>query len=318
MNWLLHYLKIVKEYARDYVLENPGLKVLALLITGVLWLSVASRPVSLLPIANVPIEFINLESPALTVSKWDTLQARVLVEGPRDVLDSLRPSQLSVAADMAGVEAGVRVIQLHIDPSRLPQSVKLREIEPRTVRVTVERVVEKRVLIMPRLEGKPAVGYEVIGTQLEPEMVSISGAESQVREVDQVTTESVGLYERTETFSERVAIDIGSPNLRLSDPIRGRVMLIINIGEIRRERTFERVPVTVSNAPRKARAFPPFVRVILSGARSAIEQITPEDISVVVEYQNGQYSYEPRVSLSQTFTDRVSVKSFAPGTVQIR
>jgi YbbR domain-containing protein len=171
---------------------------------------------------------------------------------------------------------------------------------------------------MPRLEGKPAVGYEVIGTQLEPEMVSISGAESQVREVDQVTTESVGLYERTETFSERVAIDIGSPNLRLSDPIRGRVMLIINIGEIRRERTFERVPVTVSNAPRKARAFPPFVRVILSGARSAIEQITPEDISVVVEYQNGQYSYEPRVSLSQTFTDRVSVKSFAPGTVQIR
>ena len=90
MNWLLHYLKIVKEYARDYVLENPGLKVLALLITGVLWLSVASRPVSLLPIANVPIEFINLESPALTVSKWDTLQARVLVEGPRDVLDSLR------------------------------------------------------------------------------------------------------------------------------------------------------------------------------------------------------------------------------------
>jgi YbbR domain-containing protein len=318
MNWLLHYLKIVKEYARDYVLENPGLKVLALLITAVLWLSVASRPVSQLPVANVPVEFTNLEWTVLTVSKWDTLQARVLVEGPRDVLDSMRPSALSVAADMAGVEAGVRVIPLQIDSSRLPQSVKVREIEPRTVRVTVERVVEKQVPIAPRLEGKPAVGYEVIGTQLVPEVIAISGAESQVREVDQVTTESVSLYERTETFSDRVAIDIGSSNLRLSDPSRQRVMLIVNIGEIRRERTFERVPVTISNAPRKARAFPAYVRVILSGARSAIEQLTPEDISVVVEYQSGQHSYEPRVSLSQTFTDRVSVKSFAPGTVQIR
>ena len=46
MDWMNGYLKGLKEYARDYVLENTSLKVLALLITGVLWLSVASRPVS--------------------------------------------------------------------------------------------------------------------------------------------------------------------------------------------------------------------------------------------------------------------------------
>src|SRR5215467_6708471 len=117
MDWLLHYWKYVKEYARDYVLENTGLKVLALLITAVLWLSVASRPVNQVPIPNVPIEFINLsQSPSLAVSKYDTLSARVFVEGPRDVLDSLRPSQLAVVADMTGVEQGVRVIPLRLDP----------------------------------------------------------------------------------------------------------------------------------------------------------------------------------------------------------
>ena len=70
MDWMNQYLKGLKEYARDYVLENTGLKVLALLITGVLWLSIASRPVSQTALNGVPIELFNLPvSPEpLTVS----------------------------------------------------------------------------------------------------------------------------------------------------------------------------------------------------------------------------------------------------------
>jgi hypothetical protein len=45
MDWMNDYLKALKEYARPRA-ENTGLKVLALLITAVLWLSIASRPVS--------------------------------------------------------------------------------------------------------------------------------------------------------------------------------------------------------------------------------------------------------------------------------
>ncbi|HXI93899.1 MAG TPA: hypothetical protein VNO24_28265, partial [Blastocatellia bacterium] len=87
MDWMNDYLKGLKEYARDYVLENTGLKVLALLITGVLWLSVASRPVSQITL-SVPIESPNLvDSPNLIVSKYDPKTARVDLEGSRDVLD---------------------------------------------------------------------------------------------------------------------------------------------------------------------------------------------------------------------------------------
>src|SRR2546421_3757711 len=97
MGKMLQYQVALKEYAKDYILENTGLKVLALLITGVLWLSVASRPVSQVTLKDVPIEFHNLpDSSNLIVSKYDTLSARVYVEGPRDVVDSLQPSAVSV------------------------------------------------------------------------------------------------------------------------------------------------------------------------------------------------------------------------------
>ena len=137
------YLTAIREYLKDYFLENTGLKVLALLITAVLWLSVASRPVAQVALRNVPILFLNLSaSPLLEVTDTDVQSAQVYLEGPRDIVDSIRPNEVAVIADMTGVESGVRVKQLTVDMSRLPSSVK-GVVEPREIRVRVERVTEK-------------------------------------------------------------------------------------------------------------------------------------------------------------------------------
>ena len=98
------YLTAIREYLKDYFLENTGLKVLALLITAVIWLSVASRPVAQVALRNVPILFLNLSaSPLLEVTDTDVPSAQVYLEGPRDIVDSIRPNEVTVIADMTGV-----------------------------------------------------------------------------------------------------------------------------------------------------------------------------------------------------------------------
>ncbi len=317
MDWMNDYLKGVKEYAKDYVLENTGLKVLALLITGVLWLSVASRPVSQVTL-SVPIEPPNLaDSANLIVSKYDPLTARVDLEGSRDVLDALRLGQLAVSADMSGVEPGVRVIPLNIEANRLPAGVRVKEIEPRAIRVTVERVIEREVPVTPRFEGDPRPGYERIDWQIVPPTVKIAGAESQVRDITEVSTETVNLTNKTEPFSEMVAIDIGSPNLSLTDNSRRKVMLSVNIGEQRKERVFD-VPVALFDAPPKARVLPRSVRVTVFGPHSDVDSMSKADLNVGVQYQAGARSIAPKVTVSPSFADRVVVRSVEPGTVRAR
>ena len=317
MDWMNDYLKGLKEYARDYVLENTGLKVLALLITGVLWLSVASRPVSQVTL-SVPIEPPNLaDSPNLIVSKYDPITARVDLEGSRDVLDALRVGQLAATADMSGIEPGVRVIPLNIEANRLPAGVRVKEIEPRAIRVTVERVIEREVPVTPRFEGDPRSGYERIDWQIVPPTVKISGAESQVRDITEVSTETVSLTNRTEAFSEMVAIDIGSPNLSLTDNSRRKVMLSVNIGEQRKERVFD-VPVALFDAPPRARVFPRSVRVTVFGPHSDVDAMTTADLNVGVQYQSGSRRIAPKVTVSPSFADRVVVRSVEPGTVRAR
>ena len=313
------YLGSLKEYARDYVLENTGLKVLALLITGVLWLSVASRPVSQVAL-NGAIELNLPESPLLIVSKVETLTARVYLEGPRDALETIRAGQLTVTADMSAVEPGVRVIPLKVEPARngLPANVRVKDIEPRTIRVTVERMVEREVPITPRFEGEPPAGFQVIDWQITPSTVKIGGAESQMREITEVSTETVRLTDKTSSFAVQAAIDIGSPNLNLSEDSPRKLMLQVNIGEVRKERVIENIPVSLTGAPLRAHANPRMVKVTVYGARSVVDEMTVSDISVDIDYHPDSRLFSPRVVLSPGFADRVVVRSVEPKTVRVR
>jgi YbbR domain-containing protein len=324
MDRVWHYLSVVKEYAKDYILENTGLKVLALLITAVLWLSVASRPVRQITIQNVPIEFHNWPaSPDLTVSRYETPAVRVYLEGPRDVIESLRPSEVVVFADMTDVEPGVRVRPLTLDASRLPASVK-GEVEPPSVRVTVEKVVEKDLPITPRFDGPPPAGYEIIGWQITPKeqaTVRIRGAESQMRDINEASTETVRVSDKTQTFSESVAIDIGTPNLSISEQGHRKVMLTVNIGEVRKERTIEHVPVVLVNAPPGATAVPKYVNVKLIGARSAIDELTAADLNVAIDFQaegNSGRVFAPKVIILPNYSDKVTVRGVEPPTIRVK
>lgn len=288
MEWVRHWLNLIYEYGRDYVLENTGLKVLALLITAVLWWSVASRPVSEITLHNIPIEMANLpKSPSLIPSKYDTLSASVTLRGPRDTLDDLRSSELSVLADMTGIEPGVRVIPLKLDPGRLPPAVEPVDIEPHDIRVTVERESTRQVPVKPRFDGEPAPGYEIVSWQVIPTEVEIAGATSQVNEIKEVSTETVSLSGKKTTFSESVAIDIGSPSLYLNGDGSRRVMLTVNISELQKDRVFTGLPVSIDGAPAEARTDPRVVTVTVRGPRSAVDALTEDSIKVSVIYRKG-------------------------------
>ncbi|HWP41626.1 MAG TPA: CdaR family protein [Blastocatellia bacterium] len=323
MDKLLHYLGVLKEYAMDYILENTGLKILALFITAVLWVSVAMRPVSQITLRDVPIELrMAPDSNRLIVSRHDPLSARVDLSGPRDVLDTLRSGELTVIADISNVEPGVRVIPLQLDRSRLPSSVTEQGIEPRNIKVTIERVLERDVPVVARFDGEPPPGYQVISKTIVPETVRIVGPASQVQEIAEVSTETISLYGKTESFTQRAKIYVGSPTDLTAPSVDIKdyreVVLMVNIGELQKERTLERIPVTILNGPQGAAAIPRTVTVMLTGAQSAIEQIKPEDISVFIDYQAGVREYTPRIVISPAYADKVSVRSFEPKRIRVR
>jgi YbbR domain-containing protein len=306
--------KIV-DYAKDYALENTGLKLLALLITAVIWLSVALRPMSEITITNVPIEFRNLPE-FLIVSEYDALTARVSLRGSRDALEAVRPSALVAVADLSGIKPGVRVIRLELDRSKLPPGVKDLELEPQNVRILVERLVERDLPVRPRFEGEPPQGYELIGWNVSPPIIRVAGAESRLQSLKEASTETINLTDKTAPFVTEVAVDIGTPNVNIPDERQRKVQLTVQVSEKRKERILEGVPVRLNGAPAGARPSPQSVRVRLFGPPSALQAITLTDLIASVEYQKGRNEFAPKVILSRD-SDRIEIKSVEPKTIRV-
>jgi YbbR domain-containing protein len=311
-------LNALKAYAKDYVLENTGLKVLALFMTAVLWLSVASRW-SQMTLNPVPIEFVN-QPPELSLSKYDTVSAKIFLRGPKDVVDSLRSSELAVIADLQNVEPGVRVIPLRVDTDRLPPSIDVQNIEisPRSVRVMLERLVEAELPIEPRFEGEVPQGFEVYNWNISPATIKVTAAASHIRDISNVLTETINLAGKTSTFSQLVAVDTGSQFVSTSED-SPKVMLTVNIGEIRKERVFEKVPVTLINAPPNAQLSVRSVKVTVSGARQLIESLAPDEIEIVVDFMTRDQKTDqarPEVRFHNN-SEKLNVKSIEPGLIKI-
>jgi YbbR domain-containing protein len=192
-------------------------------------------------------------------------------------------------------------------------------VDPRRVRITVERQLTREVKVQPRFEGEPPEGYEVYQWSIIPATVSLRGAASNVEAVTEVSTETVSLAGRQESFRDEVAIDIGDTNVSIGDDRRS-VTLVVIIGEERIERTFPRVPLIVSGGDGAPTPLNRFLTVTLFGARSAINELSASDISAVVQVQSGAdipREVTPTVTVSR-HSDRVAVSSFEPNVVRLR
>ena len=313
-------MKLLYEYAKDYVLENTGLKFLAFFITAVLWLSVASQPQAEVTFHNVTIQTRNIPDPAnFIISKYDTTTARVRLRGPREQVDALRPDDLTVYADMTGTEPGLRVIDLHLDHDQLPPNVEGVAVDPQSIRVTVEQVARREAPVKPRFDGNPPSGYLIKDWRLNPSTITISGAASYIRDIKDVSTETISLNSKTFPFSEMVAIDIGSSNVHISDNDR-KVMLTVNIEEVRKERAIAGVQVRLSGFPSSLRPIPATIRVTIRGPASLIDGLTPSDFLVSVDHSTRPWrdrEVTPAVTL-QKHADQIEIISVMPRTIRIR
>jgi len=318
MDRIRYWLGILYDYAKDYVLENTGLKILALLITAVLWLSVASRPVTEVLLHGVQIELASIP-PGLQPTKSDTLSASVTLRGPRDVLDTVRAGDIALRADLSGVEPGVRVITLKLDRSRLPANVDEVSIDPYSVRVTIERESTKEVMVKPRFDGEPARGYQLLDWHVDPPNIQVIGAASQVRDITEVSTETISLSGKNAPFSEDVAIDIGSTSINIEGNSNRQVRLSVIIGEARKERVIDKVPVSVTGTS-GARPNPAFVSVKVSGPASSVDLLTPSDLSATVEYRrgaSGEIEVKPSVKLVND-SSGIQIVSVSPDSIRLK
>jgi len=213
------------DFLREYVFAHFGFKVVSLgLAIGLFW-AISRDPVAAVAL-TVPIEFHNIPS-NLEISSLDVPEAQVRVRGAERLIHDLRPQEVHVEVDLAGVKPGERTFDLTAQQVRQPRDLEVVQIVPSQLRLTFDIGLTRQVEVRPRVIGTFAAGYHIAKVVAEPGTVVISGPRQRVKSIEAATTDPVDATGTMDHSTFVVNAFVADPLVQIVHPAPIRVTIMM-------------------------------------------------------------------------------------------
>jgi hypothetical protein len=151
--------------------RNIHLKVLALIFALLLWLLATNKEItqSRLSLKLLP----KAQESSYRLSDYSPKKVELVVEGPRAEIGKLRESgkvEVELPPTIEKTRHGWVEVELRRESFAISPSLKVREVEPKKIRVKVEKLLKKAVPIRLNLRGVPPNAI----VELHPNYATIS------------------------------------------------------------------------------------------------------------------------------------------------
>jgi YbbR domain-containing protein len=287
---------------RYHPFRHLGLKILAIALASLLWLTVAGEHVVERSL-RVPLEFRNIpEALEIVGNAPDSVDVRV--RGSSAVLSRIQTGEIAAALDLSNARAGSRLFHIRNDAIRAPFGIEVAQITPATLALELEKSARRHVPVIPATEGDPAPGFVVGRITANPATVEIVGPDSRVRQVAEATTEPVSVKDARVRVRDGVTVGVVDPSVRLTQALRAEV--IVEIWPAPVERQISDVPVRYRNLTQGLRAnlSPQLVLVSVRGSQDALADLRGDGVQAFVDLAglgSGRYNLRVQVDPAESF-----------------
>ncbi|HPC82547.1 MAG TPA: CdaR family protein [Thermoanaerobaculaceae bacterium] len=169
-----------------------------------------------LTLVNVPSEMVVTSE----VPRSMTLRVR----GPLKLLRSLSAAEVGVVLDLRGAREGENDLPVEARNVQVPALVEVLAVSPAQVPLWLERLVQRRIPVRPRLAGLPAEGLEIQEVVVEPAVALVSGPRAQLERIPGLTTDPLDVDGASGPVEALVAVRSPHPLVRVIDPLAVRVV----------------------------------------------------------------------------------------------
>jgi len=177
-------LKDVKTLLERYLKKDWKLKLLSLVLAVMLWYTVFQIGEPKKDI-TVPVSVSNL-SRSMVIMRLDPERVFITVSGRVSMLKDIKDRDVTVHLNMNGTKEGNAVFDITKTNVTVPKGIEIVDIRPGTVRVVVDRIIEKKLNILPVLDKNSAGRYEIVRTS--PQYVIAEGPGKVLEKVTTIET----------------------------------------------------------------------------------------------------------------------------------
>ena len=199
---------------RNFFATNLHLKLTSVFLALLLWVTINGEPKSEIRF-RVPLEYRNLPKGIEVLD--DTVNTiDVRLSASSSMIKRLEASDITAAIDLSDWSYGEKTYSISAANIRIPYGVGVTKITPSKVRLRFEPTEHKTVPIRARAIGRAADGHRVNLISCEPSSAELEGPEGHLSAVHFVSTDSIDLSGRSESFVKRVNLFVEGPLLRFS------------------------------------------------------------------------------------------------------
>ncbi len=309
-------------WVRRLFLHNIGIKLISLTLAITLYLHVffsQAREITL----DVPLTLHGIPD-SLIASGEIPDEASVRVRGLGLALAKLRthPQGARVLIEVGEVHEGMLQRPLFSGDVLLPSEIDVQVIEvvePRELDIHFDRLIDRRLPVVPSVTGRPAPGFVTVGrVAAQPESVNVRGPQQRLQSFEFVRTEPIDINGLEREAMERVALRV--PARCTATP--PAVTLRVAIDKVM-SRRFSDLPVKVhrSGDVSLERLDPRNGSVVVSGPATLVDSLSAQDLRLSIDALGlppGTYTLMASVELNRSLeAGAVTVEPVEPEKFEV-
>ena len=179
------------------------LKILSILIALGMWLMVVAGHEEMKEM-TVPVKLINTPKDHIAIS--DYTNVTITIKGAARLLQGLENSDVLLNIDVASFPEGQSIRRILPTDFKTPLRMEVVDVKPNSLFVTLDKLATKEVRVLPSVIGDVNKGYKVEKITLKPNTATITGAESVVSHIENISTMQINLSDRSENFALNVSM----------------------------------------------------------------------------------------------------------------
>lgn len=213
-------MKILKR-----ITHNWHIKLISGILALILWLYVENLK-EIEYSLTVPVETRNIPSDYI-VSNEAPLSVNVVLKGKESKLSPIDENVIIAYVDLKNDTGSGKRSIVRIDKNSFPRRISIKEINPMVIDISIEKILEKQVKIIPVIIEEPPDGYIYQDVIVNPEQVQIQGPESMINGIDSVYTEDVNIGSLKETTVKEVGVNLPGTKISLVNDETVSVKIVI-------------------------------------------------------------------------------------------
>ena len=278
--------------------KNWVLKLLSFLFALFLWYFVVGEDKVDMNV-TIPVEIINMPRD-LVISNQFKKQLEVTVSGPRSLIRGMTEQHISRTIDLSKATPGTVLIQNNPDSISLPRGLSILRVQPPTLTLLLDRLIQKELPIKPVLTGTVPHDFKLESVTAEPPNLEISGPQAILSQEEILSTAPIDINGITQSTVRQIPLAL-RPEIAdlIGEPV---VAVRIKVADLQKELEITDIPVDLDIADGKP--------------TEIIYKLTPPAVNLTAELPQRMLR-EPE-ELNKIFHARITPTTFKTGRYKLK